>query len=206
MIVNGTYVAADGGGFLEKRRRGLVRFANSLVQHPVLSQETLVVMFLTVPTVSRMRIFEVRRLTADTVPGTRCMAKTSTISVQEEFTGKHLPPALEDSLPSTLPDLFDTVRAGVKRSSEVYINLCVLLERLVRRSEGLAADHLRFRPQPCAGDASDPPGEFNSVVASIKLHRLMGLISGPNIRAEHGGTNLKHGITEEDVPPAAPWP
>jgi sorting nexin-8 len=50
--VNGTYVAADGGGFLEKRRRGLVRFANSLVQHPVLSQETLVTMFLTVPTVS----------------------------------------------------------------------------------------------------------------------------------------------------------
>jgi len=38
--------------FLEKRRKGLVRFMNALVQHPVLSQETLVVMFLTVPTVS----------------------------------------------------------------------------------------------------------------------------------------------------------
>lgn len=52
LTVNGTHLAADAAIFLEKRRRGLVRFANQLVQHPVLSQETLVVMFLTVPTVS----------------------------------------------------------------------------------------------------------------------------------------------------------
>ena len=50
--VNGTHLAADATSFLEKRRRGLVRFANALVQHPVLNQEQLVVMFLTVPTVS----------------------------------------------------------------------------------------------------------------------------------------------------------
>lgn len=37
---------------MEKRRRGLARFLNALVRHPVLSQEQLVVMFLTVPTVS----------------------------------------------------------------------------------------------------------------------------------------------------------
>lgn len=51
--VNGTHLAGDAASFLEKRRRGLVRFANQLVQHPVLSQEQLVVMFLTVPTVSQ---------------------------------------------------------------------------------------------------------------------------------------------------------
>jgi hypothetical protein len=50
--VNGSHLTADAAVFLEKRRRGLVRFTNSLVQHPVLSQETLVIMFLTVPTVS----------------------------------------------------------------------------------------------------------------------------------------------------------
>lgn len=49
--VNGTHLAADSTSFLEKRRRGLVRFANALVRHPVLNQEQLVVMFLTVPTV-----------------------------------------------------------------------------------------------------------------------------------------------------------
>lgn len=70
--------------------------------------------------------------------------KQATISVQDEFAGKALPPDLEDSLPPNLTELFDTVRAGVKRSAEIYINLCTLLERLAKRNEGLAADHLRF--------------------------------------------------------------
>lgn len=64
--------------------------------------------------------------------------------MQEEFAGKSLPPDLEDSLPVTLDETFDTVRGGVKRSAEIYINLCNLLERLAKRNEGLAADHLRF--------------------------------------------------------------
>ncbi|KAL4807520.1 hypothetical protein BDV18DRAFT_151535 [Aspergillus unguis] len=126
LAVNGTHLAADSTSFLEKRRRGLVRFTNSLVQHPVLSQEQLVVMFLTVPT--ELSVWR----------------KQATISVQDEFAGRVLPPDLEDSLPSTLIDTFDTVRGGVKRSAEVYINLCTLLERLAKRNEGLAADHLRF--------------------------------------------------------------
>ncbi|KAK5059815.1 hypothetical protein LTR84_009698 [Exophiala bonariae] len=124
--LNGTHLAADAAIFLEKRRRGLVRFANQLVQHPILSQETLVVMFLTVPT--ELSVWR----------------KQATISVQEEFTGKALPPTLEDSLPSSLPDLFDQVRVGVKRSAEIYINLCVLLERLIKRNEGLAADSAKL--------------------------------------------------------------
>ncbi|KAL4903293.1 hypothetical protein BDW74DRAFT_169166 [Aspergillus multicolor] len=124
--VNGTHLSADSNSFLEKRRRGLVRFTNSLVSHPVLSQEQLVVMFLTVPT--ELSVWR----------------KQATISVQDEFAGRVLPPDLEDSLPSTLIDTFDTVRSGVKRSAEVYINLCTLLERLAKRNEGLAADHLRF--------------------------------------------------------------
>lgn len=50
MAINGNHIAADSL-FIEKRRRGLVRFANALVRHPVLREEQLVVMFLTVPTV-----------------------------------------------------------------------------------------------------------------------------------------------------------
>ncbi|KAE8349889.1 hypothetical protein BDV28DRAFT_160107 [Aspergillus coremiiformis] len=126
LSVNGTHLAADSNAFLEKRRRGLVRFSNALVRHPVLSQEQLVIMFLTVPT--ELSVWR----------------KQATISVQDEFTGRALPPDLEDSLPSTLTDTFDTVRGGVKRSAEIYINLCTLLERLAKRNEGLAADHLRF--------------------------------------------------------------
>ena len=70
--------------------------------------------------------------------------KQANLSVQEEFTGKTLPPELEDSLPKTLPELFDTVRAGVRRSAETYINLCSMMERLAKRNEGMAVEHLRF--------------------------------------------------------------
>lgn len=70
--------------------------------------------------------------------------KQATISVQEEFVGRPLPPGLEDSLSPTLNDLFETTRAGVRRSAEIYINLCNLMDRLAKRNEGLAADHLRL--------------------------------------------------------------
>lgn len=70
--------------------------------------------------------------------------KQATISVQEEFMGKMLPSGLEDSLPTNLSDTFDTVRSGVRQSSEAYIGLCNLLERLVKRNQGVAADYLRF--------------------------------------------------------------
>lgn len=70
--------------------------------------------------------------------------KQATISVQEEFAGKILPPGLEDSLSPSLNELFETTRSGVRRSTEIYINLCSLVDRLSKRTEGLAADHLRL--------------------------------------------------------------
>ena len=70
--------------------------------------------------------------------------KQATISVQEEFLGKSLPSGLEDSLPTNLLEIFDTVRSGVRESSEKYIGLCGLLERLAKRNQRIAADYLRF--------------------------------------------------------------
>ena len=70
--------------------------------------------------------------------------KQAGLSVQEEFTGKSLPPGLEDSLPVNLTETFDTARAGVRRSAETYIALCNLLERLAKRNQGIASDYLRF--------------------------------------------------------------
>ncbi|KAK3703917.1 Sorting nexin mvp1 [Vermiconidia calcicola] len=123
--INGNHIAADST-FLEKRRRGLARFANALVRHPVLREEQLVVMFLTVPT--ELAVWR----------------KQATISVQEEFVGKSLPPTLEDSLPQNLQDTFDTVRSGVRRSADTHISLCNLAERLCKRKEGIAAEYGRF--------------------------------------------------------------
>ena len=58
--------------------------------------------------------------------------------------GKSLPSSLEDSLPQNLQDTFDTVRSGVKRSAELYINTCSLVERLCKRKEAIASEYSRF--------------------------------------------------------------
>lgn len=70
--------------------------------------------------------------------------KQATISVQEEFVGKPLPPGLEDSLPQNLQDTFDTVRSGVRRSADLYISLCNVTERLCKRKEAIAGEYNRF--------------------------------------------------------------
>ncbi|MCJ1307817.1 Sorting nexin mvp1 [Agyrium rufum] len=160
LAVNGRHLSSDIT-FIEKRRRGLVRFATTLVRHPVLSQEQLVVMFLTVPT--ELAVWR----------------KQATISVQEEFVGKSLPPGLEDSLSPTLMDTFETVRSGVKRSAETYIGLCNLLERLTKRNQGLASDYLRFSsalkglteesPNTYATDTNDVP-LLNEGILSAARH------------------------------------
>lgn len=64
--------------------------------------------------------------------------------MQEEFVGRTLPPSLEDSLPQDLQDTFDTVRSGVRRSADLYINLCNLVERLCKRKEAIASEYGRF--------------------------------------------------------------
>ncbi|KAI0502882.1 hypothetical protein F5B22DRAFT_652634 [Xylaria bambusicola] len=125
VAVNGNHLSNDGA-FIEKRRRGLARFLNATIRHPILGQEQLVVMFLTVPT--ELAVWR----------------KQAAISVVDEFAGRPLPPGLEDSLASTLQELFDRTRQGVKRSADLYITTCNLMDRLVKRSEGVAADHARL--------------------------------------------------------------
>ncbi|KAI1373008.1 hypothetical protein F4677DRAFT_456228 [Hypoxylon crocopeplum] len=125
VAVNGNHLSNDGA-FIEKRRRGLARFLNTLVRHPILGQEQLVIMFLTVPT--ELAVWR----------------KQATISVVDEFTGRPLPPGLEESLPPSLEELFERTRQGVKRSAELYISTCNIMDRLVKRTEGVAADHGRL--------------------------------------------------------------
>ncbi|KAI1085578.1 hypothetical protein F5B20DRAFT_567527 [Whalleya microplaca] len=125
VAVNGNHLSNDGA-FIEKRRRGLARFLNALVRHPVLGQEQLVIMFLTVPT--ELAVWR----------------KQAAISVVDEFTGRSLPPGLEDSLPPSLNELFERTRQGVRRGAELYIATCNIMDRLVKRSEGVAADHARL--------------------------------------------------------------
>ncbi|KAF2453129.1 sorting nexin mvp1 [Lineolata rhizophorae] len=172
VAINGNYLAADAS-FVEKRRRGLARFLNALVRHPILSQEQLVIMFLTVPT--ELAVWR----------------KQASISVQEEFAGKLLPPGLEDSLPPTLGELFDTVRSGVRRSAEVYINLCTLVERLTKRKEGIAADNLRFAT--ILGTLADA----TSATYAVDTNDVPLLNDGLQSTAKH--LNAAHGLLEDEA-------
>ena len=70
--------------------------------------------------------------------------KQATISVQDEFSGRALPAGLEESLSPQLNDLFERTRNGVRRAAELYINVCNIMDRLVKRSEGVAADYARI--------------------------------------------------------------
>ncbi len=81
-------------------------------------------------------------------------------------------------MPPDLNDTFETVRSGVKRSAEIYINLCALLERLAKRNDGLAADHLRFSlalqsltevtKDTYAIDTNDIPGLNTGITATAR--------------------------------------
>ncbi|KAI0480884.1 hypothetical protein GGR56DRAFT_627997 [Xylariaceae sp. FL0804] len=160
VAVNGNHLSNDGA-FIEKRRRGLSRFLNALIRHPVLGQEQLVVMFLTVPT--ELAVWR----------------KQAAISVVDEFIGRALPPGLEDSLPPTLNELFDRTRQGVKRSAELYIATCNIVDRLVKRNEGVSADHGRLAVSLAAmtetsGDAyatdTDDVPLLNDGLAAMSKH------------------------------------
>ncbi|KAI9766320.1 MAG: Sorting nexin mvp1 [Geoglossum simile] len=172
LAVNGNHLSADSA-FLEKRRRGLVRFANALVRHPALSQEQLVIMFLTVPT--ELAVWR----------------KQATISVQEEFKNKPLPAGLEDSLPPNLNDVFDTVRSGIRRSAEIYINLCNLMERLSKRNEGIAADYLRF------SRALQTLADQSGSVYAIDTNDIPLLNNGLNATAKH--LSISQSLLEDEA-------
>jgi len=99
--------------------------------------------------------------------------------VQDEFTGRALPPGLQDSLPASLEDLFDRTRFAVKRSADLYITVCNTMDRLVKRTEGVAADHARLAvslsslvdatAETYATDTSDV-GQINAGLTSTGKH------------------------------------
>ncbi|KAK9450408.1 uncharacterized protein V1518DRAFT_413771 [Limtongia smithiae] len=123
--VNGHYLSSDEF-FLERRRRGLSRFINELIKHPVLSREQLVVMFLSVPT----------ELTV--------WRKQASVSVEDEFTGRALPAGLVESWSVAEAERWEDVQQGVKMEAELYTHLCLLIDRMEKRQESVAADHQRF--------------------------------------------------------------
>ena len=105
--------------------------------------------------------------------------------------GKSLPSGLEDALPRNLLETFDTVREGVRRSSEAYIGLCNLLERLSKRNQGVAADLLRFS-QSLRALTGDSASAYASDTNDVPL-----LNEGIKATAKHLETS--HSLLEDEA-------
>lgn len=112
---------------MEKRRKGLSRFINAIIRHPVLRKDDIVGRFLTEPS----------ELSA--------WRKQNPPSLDEEFKRKQFKiQELDDMTPMNLEEQLQKARKRVVAAINHYINLCFIMERMIRRMHGQAADFSRY--------------------------------------------------------------
>ncbi|KAI8882068.1 hypothetical protein K501DRAFT_187521 [Backusella circina FSU 941] len=120
------YLFCDAA-FLEKRRKGLSRFINAIIRHPILKQDDIVNKFLTEPS----------ELSA--------WRKQNPPRLEEEFKRKPYPiRELEEMLPDNLEDQLQRAKKRITAGVNHYINLCFIMERMIRRMHGQATDFSRY--------------------------------------------------------------
>ncbi|KAI8973923.1 hypothetical protein BDB01DRAFT_808137 [Pilobolus umbonatus] len=114
--------------FLEKRRKGLSRFINAVIRHPILRQDEIVSRFLTEPS----------ELSA--------WRKQNPPILDEEFKRKQHPPIreLDAMVPENLDEQLQKAKKKVGSGINHYINLCFIMERMIRRMHGQATDFSRY--------------------------------------------------------------
>ncbi|KAL0083634.1 hypothetical protein J3Q64DRAFT_1679555 [Phycomyces blakesleeanus] len=115
------------GAFLERRRKGLSRFMNAIVRHPVLRADEVVARFLTEPA-------ELAAWRKQNPPKLDEEYRRKGDSVQTDLT----------VIPEQLDEHIQKAKRRVGASIEHYINLCHLMERMVRRMHGQATDYVRY--------------------------------------------------------------
>lgn len=115
---------------MQKRRRGLHRFLNQLVKHPVLKQEPIVITFLSVPT--------------DFVSWKR----QARVDYSLEFKGEKI---LTTFISSVWPAIGDetlanwrSAEAGVAKLIDLWTKIIMLVERHERRQQQIAFDNSKF--------------------------------------------------------------
>ncbi|KAL5513289.1 MVP1 [Sanghuangporus vaninii] len=150
--------------FLEQRRRGLQRFLNFVVNHPVIKEDGLLAVFLTEPSLEQWR-------------------KHNAISLEEEPASKRLDKVEEMAIPSDLEDKLKIVRNKLSPVIEQWQKICILAERLIKRREAAAVrnPHAIFRrsflssvmtpsipsSSSAASPTSSPPASPVSMVSSV---------------------------------------
>ncbi|OSD02930.1 hypothetical protein PYCCODRAFT_1434816 [Trametes coccinea BRFM310] len=112
-------------GFLEQRKRGLTRFINFVVNHPIIKDDGVLAAFLTEPSFEEWR-------------------KHTAISYEEESASKRVDRVEEMAIPSDLDDKLAVVRGKIGSLIEHWQRICLLTERIVRRREAAAADLSRL--------------------------------------------------------------
>ncbi|KAF9974996.1 sorting nexin [Actinomortierella ambigua] len=119
--------AAADEAFLEQRIRGLTRFMNALMRHPVLRNDPLVVSFLTEP----VELAQWR--------------KNVVISTEDEFTTRlPVPEELQRQIPANLERELEAIKRRLPGSIEYYRNMVNLMDRIQKRTEANSSDYMRF--------------------------------------------------------------
>ncbi|KAF8524191.1 hypothetical protein JB92DRAFT_3081791 [Gautieria morchelliformis] len=111
--------------FLEQRRRGLARWINFVINHPVIRDDGLLSVFLSEPSFDEWR-------------------KYTSISMDEESASKRLDRVEEMAIPSDLEDKLTLVRNKLNLLIEHWQRICLITERLVKRRESASADLSRM--------------------------------------------------------------
>ncbi|KAF8315365.1 hypothetical protein DL93DRAFT_2166737 [Clavulina sp. PMI_390] len=102
--------------FLEQRRKGLQRFLNYALNHPVLRDDGLLNVFMTEPNLEAWR-------------------RHSSISLEEEASHKKVGSNEEMSIPRDLEDRFSLVREKLPALIEQWTKICTMAERILKRNE-----------------------------------------------------------------------
>ncbi|KAG5358499.1 Sorting nexin MVP1 [Yarrowia sp. B02] len=122
LAVNGHYLSSDNY-FLERRRRGLTRFINQVLRHPVLGQDEAVRTFVSL---------------RNDISGWK---KSVLNAAREEFHGRTIDPKFVqqwDEQQATA--LWAGLITELDRSHDSVVQLCVLLDRVAKRQEAQAVD------------------------------------------------------------------
>ncbi|KAG0301136.1 sorting nexin [Linnemannia gamsii] len=113
--------------FLERRLRGLTRFTNALMRHPVLKNDPLVISFLTEPVELAL------------------WRKNVVISTEDEFTTKlPISESLVKQVPMDLELQLESIKRRLPASVEYYRSMVHVMDRVQKRTEANAGDYMRF--------------------------------------------------------------
>ncbi|PVF93930.1 hypothetical protein CPB86DRAFT_789597 [Serendipita vermifera] len=110
--------------FLEQRRKGLIRFLNFVVNHPVIKDDGVLSVFLSEPDFESWR-------------------KRTSVSYEEEARTKRVDKVDEMSIPSDLEDKLNSTRQKIPMLIDQWTKISTIAERVLKRREAAAADLTR---------------------------------------------------------------